>query len=120
MQNEKTFGLKLNQDNESQLIESLLYKVAWGRLSHNPTGKLTTPIHCFDQSNVYFASLHTDDEVKEQKYIATFLSCWPFEFALPIKEVGHIHPEVFEVASMMALQDLSLGKRSISISVEHF
>ncbi|KAF7148540.1 hypothetical protein RHSIM_Rhsim03G0094500 [Rhododendron simsii] len=67
-----------------------------------PTGHISVPPKRTKDEEGAFNELGIKAHLREEVYLAAFLSCWLSVFVLPNGKVNQIHPTVFKVASMMA------------------
>ena len=73
------------------------------RTTNNPTGIIDNAcLATFEGEDEPFVVLNVPKAARGETYLAAFLSCWICKFLLPSKEIGHIRPGVFKVASLMA------------------
>lgn len=68
----------------------------------NPSGDIEPHEPWSASEEALFASLNISGGVREEAYLAAFLSCWICTFVLPIDNIGFIRPSVFKMASIMA------------------
>lgn len=76
-------------------------RTARARSSHNPSGLIDLPQEHSKEGEAPFVTLKVESNVKEETYLAAFLSCWLCEFVFPGKVPNLIRPGVFKVASLM-------------------
>ncbi|KAG5554216.1 hypothetical protein RHGRI_011915 [Rhododendron griersonianum] len=67
-----------------------------------PTGHTSTPPERTKDEEGAFNELGIKARLREEVYLAAFLSCWLSVFVLPNGKENQIRPTVFKVASMMA------------------
>ncbi|KAL0437812.1 UNVERIFIED_CONTAM: hypothetical protein Sradi_0489100 [Sesamum radiatum] len=70
--------------------------------THNPLGDITTHKRWSIAEEALFEKLCSEGNLKEEIYLAAYLSCWLCTFVLPGKDVNSIRPSTFKMASMMA------------------
>lgn len=58
------------------------------------------------ESHIPFDILDVKEPLRDEVYVATFLSCWICRFLLQNKEVNYIHPSVFKVTTLMASEEI--------------
>ncbi|PIN26510.1 hypothetical protein CDL12_00733 [Handroanthus impetiginosus] len=76
------------------------------RLLRNPCGNVNISLLSrTEEHEEPFKTLEIEEGVKEETYLAAFLSCWLCHFVLPHRRVNRIRATVFKVASMMARGD---------------
>ncbi|KAF7151700.1 hypothetical protein RHSIM_Rhsim02G0146600 [Rhododendron simsii] len=67
-----------------------------------PTGHTSLPLERTKDEEGAFNELGIKARLREEVYLAAFLSCWLSVFVLPNGKVNQIRPTVFKVASIMA------------------
>jgi len=61
-------------------------------------------LQCTQEESAVFDALEVPEDRRGSTYLAAFLSCWLYTFALPEDEKGFTRPGTFEVASKMATE----------------
>ncbi|KAL0430536.1 UNVERIFIED_CONTAM: hypothetical protein Sradi_0679600 [Sesamum radiatum] len=69
--------------------------------THNPLGDITIHKRWSIAEEALFKKLCIEGNLKEEVYLAAYLTCWLCTFFLPGKDVNSIHPSTFKMASMM-------------------
>ncbi|TYK06377.1 hypothetical protein E5676_scaffold163G00690 [Cucumis melo var. makuwa] len=69
--------------------------------TQNPDGSKIQAREWSSRESMLFAELAIRDDLKDETYLAAFLSCWLCFFVFPQKR-SFLHPGVFRVASLMA------------------
>ncbi|KAG5222370.1 Plant mobile domain family [Salix suchowensis] len=89
--------------------DDLRYKVPFPVGKSSGFNKTNYPSGSIDKSRVRsskficpFKELNVPSHIRDEVYLAAFLSCWLCKFVFPSKDVGFIRPSTFKVASMMA------------------
>ncbi|KAG8367693.1 hypothetical protein BUALT_Bualt16G0099600 [Buddleja alternifolia] len=73
------------------------------KLSHNPCGDVDRSLlPRAKEHDEPFKILDIDAEIREETYVAAFISCWLCSFVLPHHQTYRIRATVFKVASRMA------------------
>ena len=70
--------------------------------THNPNGSLNKIQGWSKCGKNPFIELKIEDELWEETYLATLLSCWLCTFFLPSEDLNTIRSGTFKIASFMA------------------
>ncbi|KAA0050333.1 hypothetical protein E6C27_scaffold88G00590 [Cucumis melo var. makuwa] len=76
-------------------------KASRSKSTQNPDGSKIQAHEWSSRESMLFAELGVRDDLKDETYLAAFLSYWLFLFVFPHKG-SFLRPEVFRVASLMA------------------
>ncbi|KAL3524968.1 hypothetical protein ACH5RR_013340 [Cinchona calisaya] len=69
----------------------------------NPCGSVDNSyLLKINNEHIPFDTLNIENSLRGEVYVGAFLACWICKFLLPSKEMDHIRPSVFKVASLMA------------------
>ncbi|KAK4400582.1 hypothetical protein Sango_1164300 [Sesamum angolense] len=77
-------------------------KMARPESTHNPLGDIAIHERWSTAEETLFAKLCIERSLKEEVYLAAYLTCWLCVFILPDKDVNSIRPSTFKMASLMA------------------
>ncbi|KAL0298013.1 UNVERIFIED_CONTAM: hypothetical protein Scaly_3076100 [Sesamum calycinum] len=72
------------------------------RSTHNPLGDIAIHERWSTAEEALFANLCIERSLKEEVYLAAYLSCWLCVFVLPGKDVNSIRPSTSKMESLMA------------------
>ncbi|KAA0057575.1 hypothetical protein E6C27_scaffold497G00470 [Cucumis melo var. makuwa] len=75
-------------------------KASRSKSTQNPDGSKIQAREWSSRESMLFAELGIRDDLKDETYLAAFLSCWLCLFVFP-KKGSFLRPEVFRVASLM-------------------
>ncbi|XP_071936559.1 uncharacterized protein [Coffea arabica] len=70
--------------------------------TQNPDGEIGQPRKFSSQDNGVFNTIGVKLHLREESYLAAFISCWLCVFVLPDEDPHYIRPSTFKMASMMA------------------
>ncbi|TYK16278.1 uncharacterized protein E5676_scaffold21G00470 [Cucumis melo var. makuwa] len=76
-------------------------KASHSKSTQNPDGSKIQAREWSSRESMLFAELGIKDDLKDETYLAAFLSCWLCLFVFPQKG-SFLHPGVFRAASLMA------------------
>ncbi|KAL0413616.1 UNVERIFIED_CONTAM: hypothetical protein Sradi_1563300 [Sesamum radiatum] len=76
-------------------------KMVWPKSTHNSFGDIATHERWPTAEEALFDKLCNKGNLKEEAYLAVYLSCWLCAFVLPGKDINSIRPSTFKMASMM-------------------
>ncbi|KAL0368030.1 UNVERIFIED_CONTAM: hypothetical protein Scaly_1021900 [Sesamum calycinum] len=71
------------------------------RSTHNPLGDIAIHERWSTAEEALFAKLCIERSLKEEVYLAAYLTCWLCVFVLPGKDVNSIRPITFKMAFLM-------------------
>ncbi|KAL0455747.1 UNVERIFIED_CONTAM: hypothetical protein Slati_0913900 [Sesamum latifolium] len=77
-------------------------KAVHPKSTHNPSGTFGVHGKWSSAEEALFSKLGIEGSLKEETFLAAYLACWLYTFALPTDGVGLIRPSTFKVASIMA------------------